>query len=249
MIPASPRVLVLSPAFNEVESVAAVVRSVTGLGYPTCVIDDGSSDDTAAAARAAGATVLRLPVNLGVGGALRCGFRFAVENGYDVAVQIDADGQHDPSVIPLLLERMRATGADMVVGSRFAAGPDGFPVNQGRRVAMRLLARRASHSVRRPITDATSGLRAIRRPLLEQFARDYPVEYLGDTVEAMVLAGRQGRHIEECPIEMSERAGGVRSAGTVASIWYVLRVLLAIELMRRRRRDAPPAMPSGEGAP
>lgn len=249
MIGATARVLVLSPAFNEAESVGDVVRAVLARGYPVCVIDDGSSDGTAAEARGAGATVLRLPVNLGVGGALRCGFRFAVENGYDVAVQVDADGQHDPAAIPLLIERMRATGADMVVGSRFAEGPGGYRVSQGRKVAMRLLALRASHSVRRPITDATSGLRAIRRPLLEEFARDYPVEYLGDTVEAMILAGRRGRHIEECPIAMSERAGGVRSAGTMASIWYTLRVLLAIELMRRRRREPPPAMPSGEAAP
>jgi glycosyltransferase involved in cell wall biosynthesis len=242
-------VLVVVPALNEEGSVGTVVDACRTLGLDVCVVDDGSTDRTAQVAEASGAMVLRLPINLGVGGALRCGFRYAVQHGYDVAVQVDADGQHDPAAVPTLLERLRETGADMVVGSRFAAAPDRYLVGRGRRLAMRVLARRASWSVGRPITDATSGLRAIRRPLLDEFARHYPVEYLGDTVEAMVIAGRQRARIEECSITMSQRAAGEASAGVFASIWYVLRVLIAIELMRRRREELPPAMPSAEGAP
>ena len=212
------------------------------------MVDDGSTDATAEVARAAGAVVVPLPVNLGVGGALRCGFRYAVRNGYDVAVQVDADGQHDPADVPRLLEHLRETGADMVIGSRFAAVEHDFAVTAGRRFAMHVLARRASHALRGTITDATSGLRAIRRPLLEEFARSYPVEYLGDTVEAMIIAGRSGAKVVEPPIAMSPRAAGRASAGRLASAWYVLRVLLAVELMRRRRAR-PSNFPSAQAEP
>jgi glycosyltransferase involved in cell wall biosynthesis len=246
---AAPRVLVIVPALNEESSVGDVVRAILALGLPACVVDDGSTDRTSAMAEEAGATVLRLPVNLGVGGALRCGFRFAVREGYDAVVQVDADGQHDPRVVPQLLGVLRESGADMVVGSRFADSSPNYDCGRGRRLAMRVLAWRASWSARRPITDATSGLRAIRRPLLDEFARHYPVEYLGDTVEAMVIAGRRGARIEECPIAMSPRVSGTPSAGLAASAWYVIRVLLVIELMRRRRDDPRVAMPSADGAP
>lgn len=243
------RVLVVVPALNEAPSVGEVVRAVRAEGYDVCVIDDGSTDATAAVAEAAGAIVIRLPVNVGVGGALRCGFRYAVGNGYQVAVQVDADGQHRPSAVPRLLDHMRQTGADMVVGSRFAAVERSYAVSPGRRFAMHVLARRASHALRSPITDATSGLRAIRRPLLEEFARNYPAEYLGDTVEAMIVAGRGGALVAECPIEMSAREAGRASAGRIASAWYVLRVLLAVELMRRRRVQPPPSVPSAQAEP
>jgi glycosyltransferase involved in cell wall biosynthesis len=242
-------VLVVMPALNEEESVGTVVRAVLELGFDACVVDDGSTDRTADVARSAGATVLSLPLNLGVGAALRCGFRYAVRNHYAIAVQVDADGQHHPAEILRLLERLRETGADMVVGSRFGAGRSTYQISTGRRLAMRVLAKRASHSVRSPITDATSGLRAIRRPLLEEFARNYPAEYLGDTVEAMIIAGRRGARVVECPIEMSPRTTGRASAGLAASAWYVLRVLLAVELMRRRRQRPPSPVPDPVGEP
>ncbi len=227
------RVLVLLPALNEEASVGVVAAAVLALGHDACVIDDGSTDATAERAAAVGAEVLRLPRNVGVGGALRCGFRYAVAAGYDVVVQVDADGQHDPAQIGGLLDAMDASGADMVVGSRF--GPDGpsFALGRTRQVAMRLLARRATRALGSEITDATSGFRAIRRPLLDGFAREYPSEYLGDTVEALVVAGRSGARVVEHPVTMSARATGVASAGALASTWYVMRVLLAIWLMPR----------------
>jgi glycosyltransferase involved in cell wall biosynthesis len=241
------QVIVIVPALDEERSVGGVVAATRKLGYDVCVVDDGSSDATAARATEAGATVLRVPLNLGVGGALRCGFRWALANGYHVAVQLDGDGQHDPHEIAALLGRMREDDADMVVGSRFAEGAGAYEVHPGRRFAMSLLARRAQRATGTVVTDSTSGFRAIRRPLLDQFAANYPVEYLGDTVEALIEAGLAGAKIVEQPISASPRAHGSGSAGTLASIWYVTRVLIAVELMHRRRNRLSAAPPSTHG--
>jgi glycosyltransferase involved in cell wall biosynthesis len=243
------RVLVIVPALNEERSVGSVVAASRGLGYDVCVVDDGSSDATGLRAREAGATVLTVPLNLGVGGALRCGFRWALAKGYDVAVQVDADGQHDPAEVEALLETMRETEADMVVGSRFAAGAGAYEVRSARRFAMNLLARRAERATGTKVVDSTSGFRAIRRPLLDQFAASYPVEYLGDTVEALIEAGRAGAKIVERPISASPRSHGSGSAGTVASIWYIARVLIAVELMHNRRLRSSSAPTPRPGAP
>ena len=230
--------LVVIPAFNEERSVGSVVEGVRALGYPACVVDDGSEDRTCAVAEAAGATVLKLPVNLGVGGALRCGFRFATAEGYRVVVQVDGDGQHEPAEIPHLLDTMARTHADMVIGSRFLTDND-YAVHPGRRLVMSVLARRASAAVRSRITDATSGFRAIRDPLLTFFAEEYPVEYLGDTVEALVSAGRRRARVVEHPITASQRQHGTASAGLIASGWYVVRVLAAASLVQSRTPPEP----------
>jgi glycosyltransferase involved in cell wall biosynthesis len=240
------RVLVIVPALNEERSVGGIVAETRGLGYDVCVVDDGSTDATAAEAREAGATVLGVPLNLGVGGALRCGFRWALANGYDVAVQVDADGQHDPHEIAALLGAMREQDADLVVGSRFAEGAGAYEVRPARRFAMSLLARRAERATGTRVIDSTSGFRAIRRPLLDRFAANYPVEYLGDTVEALIEAGRAGAKIVEHPISASPRAHGSGSAGVLASTWYVARVLIAVELMHNRRRPTT-SLPSTHG--
>lgn len=228
-------ILLIVPALNEERSVGAVVVAGRDLGYDVCVVDDGSTDATGLRAREAGATVLTVPLNLGVGGALRCGFRWALARGYDAVVQVDADGQHDPAEVATLLKTMRESDADMVIGSRFAAGAGDYEVRSARRFAMGLLARRAEHATGTKVVDSTSGFRAIRRPLLDQFAASYPAEYLGDTVEALIEAGRAGAKIVECPISASPRSHGRGSAGTIASIWYIARVLIAIELMHNRR--------------
>jgi glycosyltransferase involved in cell wall biosynthesis len=232
-------VLVVVPAFNEEQTVASVVGGTLESGLPVCVVDDGSTDATSDRARAAGATVLQLPLNLGVGGALRCGFRFAVSHGYDAVVQVDADGQHDPTQVRLLLAALERTGADMVIGSRFADGAGPYKVRSVRRLAMRTLALRAARATGLEIADTTSGFRAIRRPLLDRFAADYPVEYLGDTVEALIEAGKSGARVVEHPIAMSPRAHGSSSVHRLASLWYTLRVLIAIELMHSRSRPLP----------
>lgn len=241
------RVLIVVPALNEERTVADVVRTTRGLGYDVCVVDDGSTDATAARAREAGATILSMPLNVGVGGALRCGFRWALAHGYDTAVQLDGDGQHDPHEVAKLLDAMRTTGADLVIGSRFAEGAGAYAVHGARRFAMAVLARRAASVTGTYVADSTSGFRAIRRPLLDRFAVSYPVEYLGDTVEALIEAGRAGARIVEQPVSVAPRAHGRGSAGMLASLWYVARVLLANELMHNRRRCRPPSLPNAHG--
>lgn len=241
------RVLIVVPALNEERSVGAVVTAARDLGRDVCVVDDGSTDATAAKARAAGGIVLRVPLNLGVGGALRVGFRWALSHGYDTVVQIDADGQHDPREVGPLLDAMRAANADMAIGSRFIQGAGAYEVRGARRFAMSVLARRATRITGVRVTDSTSGFRAIRRPLLDRFAANYPVEYLGDTVEALIDAGRIGAKIVEHPISAAPRTHGTGSAGLAASIWYVARVLLATELMNHRRGERPQTLPSTHG--
>jgi len=239
--------LIIVPALNEERTVGEVATAARELGFDVCVVDDGSTDATASMARAAGAVVLQVPLNLGVGGALRCGFRWALAHGYDTVVQLDGDAQHDPREIVSLLACMRESGAHMVIGSRFVEGAGAYAVHGMRRFAMTLLARRAARATGTYVADSTSGFRAIRRPLLDRFAADYPVEYLGDTVEALIEAGRAGARIVEHPISALPRAHGRGSAGVAASIWYVARVLLATELMHNRRRQRRPSLPTAHG--
>jgi glycosyltransferase involved in cell wall biosynthesis len=228
------RVLVIIPAWNEEETVGRVVEEVRAQGYTALVVDDGSTDGSAKVAARAGATVLRLPVNLGVGGALRCGFRFAVTAGYTTVVQCDADGQHDPAEIPRLLEAMRTHDVELVVGSRFARSPERPGIGRARRFAMKQLARIATRRTGTRITDATSGFRAIRRRLLGSFAASYPSEYLGDTIESLVRAGREGHRVQEVGVSMRPRAAGISTASGLASVWYLVRVVAALWLARFR---------------
>jgi glycosyltransferase involved in cell wall biosynthesis len=221
--------IVIMPAFNEVATVATVVKAVRASGLPVLVVDDGSTDDTATAARSAGATVLQLPFNLGVGGALRCGFRWAVANGYNTAVQCDADGQHESTELHRLIGTAVERDLHLLVGSRFGAA-DGFKATWIRRIPMRLLSRIATGAAKTPMTDASSGFRVVREPLLSEFARSYPMHYLGDTFEVLVQAGKQGYRISEISVLMHERAGGTPSAGTVASIRFLVRSILALTI-------------------
>ncbi len=222
--------LVVIPAYNESASVAEVVRRVHEVGLPALVVDDGSIDGTAAVARSAGAAVARLPVNLGVGGALRTGFRYAVDHGYDRVVQVDGDGQHDPDRIASLLE-VADQGAHLVVGSRFSDGD--YAVSRSRRGAMRLLSWFVRRLTGLRLDDVTSGFRVISEPLLSHFAIDYPAEYLGDTVEAIVMAHRSGASIRQVPVVMSVRAAG-RATPKAHAVGHVARVLLALMVKRTR---------------
>jgi len=227
-------VLVVIPALNEEASVERVVSEVLAAGYPALLVDDGSVDRTAEIAERAGATVLRLPVNLGVGGALRCGFRYAVTHGYSVVVQCDADGQHDPTQIAKLLDAMESGPADLVIGSRFASGDGHYSVGRVRGTVMRRLAKMASRRTGVPITDATSGFRAIGPNVLGPFASIYPAEYLGDTIESLARAGRAGYRVTEVPVEMRPRDAGVSSASALSSGWFLIRVVAAVWLQRYR---------------
>ena len=224
------RALVIVPAFNECHSVGLVVKRICELGHPVVVVDDGSSDGTPEVARRAGATVLSLPINLGVGGALRCGFRYAVENDFDVVVQCDADGQHPPEHISVLIETLLSTSASIVIGSRFRAPDNTLLPSATRRIPMRVMAAIASRSVGTTITDATSGFRAIRRPLLDEFAKDFPAHYLGDTFEALCSAGKAGYEVVEVGVPMRDRQHGLSSATSARAIGLIAKAVLATVL-------------------
>jgi len=231
---AAGAVLVVIPALNEAESVGAVVKEVQAAtpSAHVLVVDDGSTDDTRTVAAAAGADVLSLPFNLGVGGALRAGFRYAVRFDYDTAVQVDADGQHDPADIERLLEGLAE--ADLVIGARFAGEGD-YVVRGARRWAILLLAWSLSRRTRSRLTDTTSGFRAFNRRAIEVFANDYPAEYLGDTVEALLIAARAGCRIAQVPVRMRPRTAGTRSQSPWRSAAYLARAALAVVMSRIAR--------------
>ncbi|MBM3672178.1 MAG: glycosyltransferase family 2 protein [Actinobacteria bacterium] len=236
---AGREVVVVIPAHDEAATVGDVVQAVRDHGMPVVVVDDGSTDETGELALRAGATVLRLPINLGVGAALRCGFRYAAERGYEIAVQCDADGQHDPASVQALVQAMRDEHAHLVIGNRFGTS-DSFDIPGPRRFVMRILARVASRSAGTRIDDATSGFRAVRTPLLQEFADRYPAQYLGDTFEVLVASARAGYRVVSTPALIRERQGGVRSAGTAASLAFLVRALLVVVLrIGTRYRPAP----------
>lgn len=220
-------VLVVVPAFNEAGSVGEVVRGLRRAGLDCVVVDDGSRDDTARVARAAGAKVLQLPVNLGVGGALRCGFRFAVARGYRRVVQCDADGQHPPEEIRNLLEVQARERAHLVIGSRFVDGAPEYAVGRARRRIMRVLSAIIRRSTGVVLHDTTSGFRCIAEPLLGEFAASYPVHFLGDTFEAALVAARSRYRIVETPIRILPRQAGEASAKPWAAVRFILRAVIA----------------------
>ena len=215
-------VLVVIPAYNEHDCIAAVVDEVRGAGFDCLVVDDASRDDTADIARAHGAAVVQLPINLGVGGALRTGFRYAVDHDCTTVVQVDADGQHVADHIRHLLAALDEQSLDMVVGSRFA-GDNGYRMTFVRRLCVRVLSSVIRRTGKARISDPTSGFRAIRTPLLGAFAADFPAHYLGDTFEAVLVAARRGYRLGEIPVEMRERQGGRPSADLYALVQAMLR--------------------------
>ena len=219
--------LVVMPAFNEEQAVGAVVAEVLSAvpGVTCLVVSDGSTDATAERALRAGATVLQLPFNLGVGGAMRAGFRYAVEHGFRYVVQVDADGQHNPRDVPTLVDAL--SEVDIVIGARFA-GEGEYKASGPRAWAMKLLASTMSRIARTRLTDTTSGFRGAGPRAVELFAAHYPSEYLGDTVESLVLALRAGATVRQVPVAMRERAGGVPSQNAFRSTVYLVRALAAL---------------------
>jgi glycosyltransferase involved in cell wall biosynthesis len=219
--------LIVMPAYNEEASVGTVVREVFGKlpGVHILVVDDGSSDATSRAAHDAGARVATLPFNLGVGGAMRVGFRYALENGYRNVVQIDSDGQHDPASVPQLLSELEQ--ADLVLGARFA-GQGEYVVRGPRHWAMSVLALVLSSIAGVRLTDTTSGYRASGPRAVALFAEHYPAEYLGDTIEALIIASRSGLTIRQTPVAMRPRAAGVPSHNPLKSAAFLGRAAMAL---------------------
>ena len=222
------------PAWNEEDSVAATIDEVRAAvpDADVLVVDDGSGDRTGERARAAGALLLTLPFNLGVGGAMRAGFKYAARNDYDAVVQVDADGQHDARDINDVVAGLQT--ADVVIGARFA-DRGAYSVKGPRRWAMALLARTLSHLAGTRLTDTTSGFRAANRRAVSLYARHYPAEYLGDTVESLVIALRSGYRVTQVPVEMRARRGGVPSHAPWKAGVYLLRAFLALGLALFRR--------------
>jgi glycosyltransferase involved in cell wall biosynthesis len=233
------RRIAVVPAFNEQQNVGRVIEEIRAFdpGLDIVVVDDGSVDQTAAAAREHGATVLCLPFNLGIGGAVQTGFRYAFEHGYDLAVRVDGDGQHDPSQLDRVVAPVLAGEADIAVGSRFVEASQGYRSSRSRRVGIRLLALVVSRIVGRRVTDTTSGFQALNRKGIALFARDYPHDY--PEVEATVMVSRHRLRSIEVPVSMRERSSGRSSITAVRSIYYMLKVLLAIFVGLFRRNVVP----------
>lgn len=235
----SKKVLVVVPAWNEQASIAKVITELKHRGFDVLVVDDGSTDKTSFIARQNGAITIRLPFNLGVGGALRCGFKYAVQHGYDAVVQCDADGQHPVDHIELLISTATQGNFHMVIGSRFLNGEGLMELSFIRRLAMRILSRSASRASKILITDATSGFRVIAAPLLNELAEKLPAYYLGDTYEALVSAGRAGYRIREIPAPLMEREHGKSSAHPVKAARLAVKAILSAILHVHQKLDGP----------
>ena len=235
------------PAYNEAASVGTVVRKLQddAPGYDILVVDDGSTDATPRIAEDAGARVLRLPFNLGIGGAVQAGFRFALENGYDYVVQVDGDGQHDPCEISRLEAAMHRDRVDMVCGSRFLTKDHKYPAPISRRTGIHLFAFLLSRFVGQRVSDPTSGFRLYNRRGIAVFARDYPHDY--PEVEAVLMVHWHRLRMCEEPVRMLARNGGVSSInGSGKSAYYMVKVLLALFVgLARQRRTVEP----GDEAP
>lgn len=221
----SPRVLVIIPAYNERESILSTVDGIRSLGYDYVVVNDGSTDDTLTICRKNGINVLDLPQNLGIGGAVQAGHKYAQRFGYDIDIQVDGDGQHDPSFIPQLISLIEQ-GADLAVGSRFLEKTDGFQSTLMRRVGITWLSMLLRVFTGERLTDPTSGFRACNKRAIDLFCKSYPNDY--PEPESIAHAIRVGLSVRECPVSMRERQGGVSSIGPLSSIYYMIKVSLAI---------------------
>jgi glycosyltransferase involved in cell wall biosynthesis len=235
------RYLAIVPAYNEGEIIARTIEEIRRCApeFDVLVVDDGSTDHTAAQARAAGAGVLRLPFNVGIGGAMQSGYLYALERGYEVAVQVDGDGQHDPRYIHVLLEHLHGPEpCNMVTGSRFLdEEAEGHRSTATRRAGIGIFARVVSAVTGQRVTDPTSGLRMTDRVAIELFATDYPHDY--PEVEAILLMHAHRLRSREVPVRMRARTTGTSSISSGRPIYYMVKVLLAIFVTLFRAR--PPA--------
>ncbi len=242
----SERCLAIVPAYNEADSVAQVVRGLHAHApeFDVLVIDDGSTDTTSEQAREAGAVVLRLPFNLGIGGAVQAGYVYALENDYDFAVQVDGDGQHDPGQIEVLANVFRADETvDFVYGSRFAR-ESGYRAPLNRRLGIQIFAWLLSLITRQRVTDPTSGFRLANRRTIELFARDYPIDY--PEVEAILMVHAHRLKMREVAVRMHDRGGGRSSITRYLSVYYMVKVSLALFVGLFRSR---PVVEPGDPAP
>ena len=231
----SGRIAAVVPAYDEEGAIGKVVAEIrsTGLAIDVVVVDDASTDDTARAARAAGATVLTLPFNVGIGGAVQTGLRYARDEGYPRAVRLDGDGQHDARELPKLLAPIELGEADLVIGSRFVDGGGSYRPPLARRIGIRVFARLVSLLGGQRVTDTTSGFVALDRRAIELFAAEYPHDY--PEVEATLVALRSGLRLTQVQVEMRERETGTSSITFVRAVYYVVKVTLSLLVASLRR--------------
>jgi glycosyltransferase involved in cell wall biosynthesis len=232
--------LAVIPAYNEVATVEQVIRDLRAAAprFDVVVVDDGSTDATAEVARKTGARLLRLPFNLGIGGAVQAGFLYALENGYDYMVQVDADGQHCPDQIGRLTAAMEADPTlDLICGSRFLTNEHAYPAPISRRTGIHVFAFVLSKIVGQRVSDPTSGFRLYNRRGIELFARDYPHDY--PEVEAVLMLHFHRLRMKEVPVRMLQRGQGVSSIRSGKSVYYMIKVLLAIIVGLVRARPIP----------
>jgi glycosyltransferase involved in cell wall biosynthesis len=230
--------IAIVPAFNEEGAIGGVIEEIRAFDptFDVLVVDDCSHDATAAVARSHGAIVVTLPFNLGIGGAVQTGFRYAAQHDYDLAARIDGDGQHDPSELRELVDVVVAGGADICVGSRFA-GAEGYRSSASRRVGIRILARTVSLLTHQRVTDTTSGFQVLDRKAIVLFAADYPHDY--PEVEAAVMLHKHRLRLTEVPVRMRERAAGRSSIRGFQTVYYMAKVMVAILIGSLRRRATP----------
>jgi hypothetical protein len=232
--------LVIVPAYNEEKCIARVIESLVDLNHSLdiLVVNDGSADATSAVARSTGrALVVDLPKNLGIGGAVQTGFKYAQRNGYGKALQFDGDGQHLAREIPKLLAQLEKDGVNMVIGSRFLQRQGGFRSTFFRRLGIRLFQGLNSLLIRQRITDNTSGFRAYDENSIQFLARHYPVDY--PEPEAVILLGRNHFRMAEVAVEMRERQGGGSSIGGIKGLYYMIKVVLAVIMTFLRKPILP----------
>jgi glycosyltransferase involved in cell wall biosynthesis len=218
--------LVVVPAYNEQDSIVSVIEEIKATGFPFVVIDDGSTDETRNRAIAAGARTISLPFNAGVGGSLKCGFQYAVQQDYKAVIQCDADGQHPTKCFSHLIDSANSSSSHLVIGSRFTSNKETMDLGKTRKFAMRVLSRVAKRANQVEVTDTTSGFRMISEPLLGQFAQNYAGYYLGDTFEALNVAASNGYSVGQITVPFSNRAYGKSSASSIHAASNILKILL-----------------------
>ena len=236
------RTLAIVPAYNEEHSIGTVLEEIRAadVDLHVVVVNDASEDGTAAIAARGGAAVLNLPFNVGIGGAMQAGYQYALEHGFELAIQVDGDGQHDPREIGRVLEPILDGRADLVVGTRFVKG-GGYRGTPLRRVGIRIFAAIVSLMVGQRVSDTTSGFRGVNRKALRLFAAEYPHDY--PEVESIVLLSRHGLRLLEVPVQMRVRETGNSSITALRSVYYMIKVLLALFIGLFRRYPTPTEEP------
>lgn len=222
------KVLIIIPAYNESRVIGRLINELRDIhpSYHIVVINDGSTDNTEEQVLKTGAAIITLPYNLGIGGAVQTGFQYALENNYDVAVQLDGDAQHDPRYLPDIINPILNEQYDLCIGSRFMKDESGFKSTFTRRIGIRFFASLLHFITRVPLTDPTSGFRATGKSLIASFAEYYPVDF--PEPEAIQIAKRLNKKIGEVPVKMRKRLGGVSSIRSFKTVYYMIKVTLAI---------------------